>query len=81
MLPEVEEALRLVTGNERSASPARIATGRPEGAGAAAVATPIGGAMKILPIERLNAILVVTPLKIVQGTGSPIRALALVPGA
>ncbi|MCB1915075.1 MAG: type II secretion system secretin GspD [Rhodocyclaceae bacterium] len=58
---EVEEALRLVTGNERSASPARIATGRPEGAGAAAVATPIGGAMKILPIERLNAILVVTP--------------------
>ena len=28
-----------------------------------------------------GAILVVTPLKIVQGTGSPIRALALVPGA
>lgn len=57
---EVEEALRLVTGNERSAAPGRVVTGRPEAA-AAPAGTPLGGAMKILPIERLNAILIVTP--------------------
>ena len=70
---EVEEALRVIAGGRPAASPqAGTATPgqavRPGGAAAAAAdaaaalgENPFLGAVKILPIERLNSIMVVTP--------------------
>ena len=74
---EVEAALRLVSGGSATASSASGATGSaPSGgvslssgnaasaaAGAAALgeANPLFGALRIMPIDRINSILVVTP--------------------
>ena len=74
---EVEAALRLVSGGSAAASSASGATGSaPSGgvslssgnaasaaAGAAALgeANPLFGALRIMPIDRINSILVVTP--------------------
>lgn len=67
-IKEVEDALRLVSGAPQA--PAAANTARTPGAasaGSAAAAAmlgegnPVFGALRIMPVERLNAILVVTP--------------------
>ena len=64
---EVEAALRLVSGG---GAPAASQAGRATGSAAAAAASgpvalgegnPLFGALRIMPIERINSILVVTP--------------------
>ena len=68
-IKEVEAALRLVSGGG-GAAPGAAAAGTAPAAGAASAAqgqamlgdaNPLFGALRILPIERLNSILVVTP--------------------
>ncbi|MEO5669481.1 MAG: secretin N-terminal domain-containing protein, partial [Ramlibacter sp.] len=65
---EVETALRLISGGRSSAAPAGApAAGQGAGAGgpqetpAAVFDNPFLGAVRIMPIERLNSILIVTP--------------------
>ncbi|WP_298214160.1 type II secretion system secretin GspD [Acidovorax sp.] len=74
-IKEVEEALRLVSGAPQTSVPAgsaAVAAARPGGAtgtassGSSAAAmlgegNPVFGALRVMPVERLNAILVVTP--------------------
>lgn len=76
-IKEVEDALRLVSGAPQASAPAGGAatTGRATGAAGAATAgssaaaaaamlgegNPVFGALRVMPVERLNAILVVTP--------------------
>ena len=63
---DVEAALQLVT-QQQPGVPAPAPAARPAGAAAAAAATtaaqslPLFGAVRILPIERLNSVIVVTP--------------------
>ena len=59
---EVEAAMRLLTaGGRPSAAGAPAAPGSPADAAAALAENPFFGALRIMPIERLNSILVVTP--------------------
>ncbi|MCB1954252.1 MAG: type II secretion system secretin GspD [Rhodocyclaceae bacterium] len=63
---EVEAALQLMTGGAstplpRVATPAAAPGGAAQAPAAASAASPIGSAFRVLPIERMNAILVVTP--------------------
>ena len=73
-IKEVEAALRLVSGGGASAPGGAAATGTSSATSAAALAAggaagqaslgesnPLFGALRIMPIERLNSILVVTP--------------------
>ncbi len=65
-LKEVETALRLVSGQPQAAASGGAVTATPAGAGSASAAAlgegnPLFGALRILPIERMNSILVVTP--------------------
>ncbi len=69
-IKEVESALRLMSAGTGSAAPsaasapAGVAVQAPGGASAAVSlgdANPLFGALRIMPIERLNSILVVTP--------------------
>jgi general secretion pathway protein D len=59
---EVEAGLALLTpGGARPAGPGGTAPGAAAAAPAAVESNPLGGAFRVLPIERLNSILVVTP--------------------
>lgn len=59
---EVEAAMRLLSsGGRPTASGAPAAPGSPADAAAALSENPFFGALRIMPIERLNSILVVTP--------------------
>ncbi len=70
---EVQAALRMMTSSPAASTPAGAAAAPGAGTGAAAAAAqaasparlpesnPLYGAVRILPIERLNSILVVTP--------------------
>ena len=68
---EVEAALRLVSGGGAAAAPATTTSGVPApggtlsavGGGAPALgeANPLFGALRVMPIERINSVLVVTP--------------------
>lgn len=70
-IKEVEDALRLVSGAPQAsaaATPARTPGAASSGSAAAAAAAamlgegnPVFGALRIMPVERLNALLVVTP--------------------
>lgn len=69
-IKEVEDALRLVSGAPQASAGANIAKtpGAASASSAAAAAAamlgegnPVFGALRIMPVERLNAILVVTP--------------------
>lgn len=66
-IKEVEAALQLMgSGAGGAPAPAAAAAGAPRGAAGAGVASlgeanPLFGALRIMPIERLNSILVVTP--------------------
>lgn len=69
-IKEVEDALRLVSGAPQasaSANTARTPGAASAGSAAAAAAAmlgegnPVFGALRIMPVERLNALLVVTP--------------------
>ena len=59
---EVEAAMRLLSsGGRPTATGAPAAPGSPADAAAALAENPFFGALRIMPIERLNSILVVTP--------------------
>ena len=59
---EVEAAMRLLSSGGRPTPPGSAAPGQAGAAEAAALAeNPFFGALRIMPIERLNSILVVTP--------------------
>ena len=59
---EVEAAMRLLSsGGRPSATGAPASPGSPADAAAALAENPFFGALRIMPIERLNSILVVTP--------------------
>jgi general secretion pathway protein D len=62
---EVEAALQLISGGRPAAAGAGTAPAAGQGAAAAAAAgfgeTPFLGAVRVMPIERLNSILVVSP--------------------
>ena len=59
---EVEAAMRLLSsGGRPTAAGAPTAPGSPADAAAALAENPFFGALRIMPIERLNSILVVTP--------------------
>lgn len=69
-IKEVESALRLMSAGTGSAAPSAASApagvaGQAPGAASAAVslgdANPLFGALRVMPIERLNSILVVTP--------------------
>lgn len=62
---EIEAALRMMTSGGAATSSAPAGQGTAGGGAAAAAAggesTPLFGAVRILPIERINSVLVVTP--------------------
>ncbi len=65
-IDEVQAALQLMTGGSGGSARAASPAGAPGAAAvaaapAASASSPMGSAFRVLPIERLNAILVVTP--------------------
>jgi len=60
---EVEDALRMFSAGTGGAAPAAPAPNAPAGAAAASVPTslPMFGALRILPIARINSVMIVTP--------------------